>query len=370
MSNDFPDLAEFMAPEEMDAWLDQLLFDSVFNDSAYNDPAFNPLDANLDFLFQTPQLENEPFFGSVNSFPEASASHGPESGMEVVSAPAETPASVNHPNGSQQLNDHSAVGGSSSTTLTPAAQDLRVTTPGSQATKPERQTAAPTPQPNLQPRPGSLPVAQRARSEMDECPKRYHTHSQPTATTRPQMWLASQMNTANTFEYQSYFNSSATASYWRRHYESLSTAPKEATVTNPRTDMTFPQNQEQWRDCHRQLFEAICDFSSPREWRNKMGQKRAEKWMEEVMLQRSRHGLETDKATICDDEIAPPPERMPSLEVQWKNVVHSRTSDIEIELLCAQILDQAILAQQGKNFIPLWSNNETQWEEFATFGER
>lgn len=29
-----------------------------------------------------------------------------------------------------------------------------------------------------------------------------------------------------------------------------------------------------------------------------------------------------------------------------------------------------MLAQQGQNFIPLWSNSETQWEEFDSFGQR
>lgn len=27
-------------------------------------------------------------------------------------------------------------------------------------------------------------------------------------------------------------------------------------------------------------------------------------------------------------------------------------------------------AQRGLNTTPMWSNNETQWEEFSTFAER
>jgi len=29
-----------------------------------------------------------------------------------------------------------------------------------------------------------------------------------------------------------------------------------------------------------------------------------------------------------------------------------------------------MLSQQDRNYVPLWSNAECQWEQFASFGER
>jgi len=118
------------------------------------------------------------------------------------------------------------------------------------------------------------------------------------------------------------------------------------------------------------MFEAICDWSSPREWRAKMGPAIAKKWTDEFIADRKAKGLSEDISKLTEKELAPPPERMPSIHDQWKNVIHQQLSDIEIELLCAKILNEAIRAQEGNNFVPLWSGQDSQWEEFDSFGQR
>ncbi|CAM1511835.1 Fc.00g093480.m01.CDS01 [Cosmosporella sp. VM-42] len=172
-----------------------------------------------------------------------------------------------------------------------------------------------------------------------------------------------------TYEYQGYIQSHPQASFILNAYENLS-SQDERFVSNPETDRTFPQNTEDYKTRIRELFEAICDWSNRREWRARMGPRLVKAWIAEVTALRKTQGLEINTSNVEDDLLVPPANRMPPIDEQWMNVVHRKMSDIEIELLCSQILRQAVLAQKGENLVPLWSGNDTQWEEYGTFGER
>ncbi|KAJ4269917.1 hypothetical protein NW762_001588 [Fusarium torreyae] len=370
-------------------------------------PEIDPTDIDIeDYIYPSYDLASAQPLGSPSEVFETDASVGPESTMEVASPSAKTPGSTSWSEDAfQQLDDlikpdddamEDFQQGSASTALTPAAQTLRVASVEprqvevSHQPPPYQPVFQPVPhqpapgqfgilqqepihpavvQPQSQiPLPVSLPVVEGVRSDAERNPKKYHPKGQPIAQNGGQQWVISKLKDT-TFEYKGYIDSEKKAEAIRDTFDSLS-RPHGAHFTHPGNDATFPSPGAAYRDAIRQIFEAICDWSSPREWRAKMGQKRVKEWMAEVTYHRTILGLTTDPSKVCDDDITPPPHRMPPLEEQWKNVVHHRMSNIEIELLSAQILHQAMLAQQGKNYIPLWSNNEAQWEEFATFGER
>ncbi|KAM0202983.1 hypothetical protein ACHAPI_001153 [Fusarium lateritium] len=189
-------------------------------------------------------------------------------------------------------------------------------------------------------------------------PRRIRIPSQLKGRGPAQEWVVDRLK-EHKREYQGYVNSPEAATYWGSVFRSLS-RPEGGKVTNHNNDMTFPKSHLDYQYRIRQIFEAICDWSSNRGWRAKMGPSAAKKWTEEVKAERKALNL----PEISEEELVPPPELIPSVDEQWKNVIHYNLSDLEIELLSSQVLNQAILAQKGENFIPLWSNNETQWEEF------
>ncbi|KPM40847.1 hypothetical protein AK830_g5732 [Neonectria ditissima] len=127
----------------------------------------------------------------------------------------------------------------------------------------------------------------------------------------------------------------------RRAYNHL-TARDGNQTSQPETDASFPQDDEQYRARIRQLHEAICDFSNSEEWRVRMGKKNVIAWLKEVTKLRRERGEDTDLAKVCDCDIAPPPEKMPSYLEQWKNVTGREASSIEIELICVEILSRIL----------------------------
>lgn len=134
-------------------------------------------------------------------------------------------------------------------------------------------------------------------------------------------------------EYQGFLNSRESAAFWGNVYLNLS-RPENAKVTNPNNDDSFPKSDLDYQYRIREVFEAICDWSSPREWRAKMGPAAAKKWMEEVKA----HQKEQNLPEISEEYLIPPIEKMPPVEEQWRNVIHYDMSDFEIELLGSRIL--------------------------------
>ncbi|KAJ4138328.1 hypothetical protein NW768_002151 [Fusarium equiseti] len=202
----------------------------------------------------------------------------------------------------------------------------------------------------------------------EQAPKKYRL-AHPTSQNKYQAWLVPKLEQF-TRQYQGYIPCREGAYRLEAIFLSMSTPPETAIKTRIATDPTFPRSPQD--DCVRvrEMFEAICDWSSPREWRAKMGPTMAKKWTDEFIADRKAKGLSEDISKLTEKQLAPPPERMPPIDDQWKNVIHQQLSDIEIELLCAKILNEAIRAQEGKNFVPLWSGQESQWEEFDSFGQR
>ncbi|KAF9765326.1 hypothetical protein IL306_002413 [Fusarium sp. DS 682] len=193
-------------------------------------------------------------------------------------------------------------------------------------------------------------------------PTRHRIPNHIEAYTQEQKWLLPKLNHF-THEYQGYIKTQGQAHLIGGVF--LSLAHHEVTVTPPEFDLTFPRTSEAYCARLKELFDAIVDWSGTGGWRTKMGPKLASQWVEEVKTCRKKAGLSVEPQDMLDHQIEPPADRMPSFEEQWKNVVHRKMSDIEIEILSSKILDSAMLSQQDRNFIPLWSNNECQWEQFA-----
>ncbi|KAJ4020537.1 hypothetical protein NW766_002024 [Fusarium irregulare] len=182
----------------------------------------------------------------------------------------------------------------------------------------------------------------------EQAPKKYRL-AHPTSQNKYQAWLVPKLEQF-TRQYQGYIPCREGAHRLEAIFLSMSNPPDAATKSRIATDPTFPRSPQD--DCARvrEMFEAICDWSSPREWRAKMGPAMAKKWTDEFIADRKAKGLSEDISKLTEKQLAPPPERMPPIYDQWKNVIHQQLSDIEIELLCAKILNEAIRAQEGKNF--------------------
>ncbi|KAF4345400.1 hypothetical protein FBEOM_702 [Fusarium beomiforme] len=203
-----------------------------------------------------------------------------------------------------------------------------------------------------------IPVS-RASSQKVSTPSEPKCHRIPThitAHTQAQEWLLPKLNHF-TYQYQGHIKTQAEAHAINRVFLSLS-HHEVNNITQPDFDLTFPQTNETYRARLKEIFDAIVDWSGTRGWRTKMGPRLAAQWVEEVKACRKQAGLSVEPQDMLDHQIEPPSNRMPSFEEQWKNVVHRKMSDIEIEILSSKILDSAILSQQDQNFIPLWSNNE------------
>lgn len=184
--------------------------------------------------------------------------------------------------------------------------------------------------------PISLTAVPGAKPDTDRPPKR-HRLQVPQITDGPDGHLVSLLGEP-TFKYQGHILSPAHASNLRQQYDLLSCQRGRNTTTSPEQDGTFPSTDDEFRGRIREIFEAICDWTDLREWRAKMGQRRVREWLAEVGRQRKGQGLDDDLSKLSDGELMPPAYRMPSMKEQWKNVIHRTMSDVEIELLCAQIL--------------------------------
>ncbi|KAI8723203.1 hypothetical protein NCS52_00175600 [Fusarium sp. LHS14.1] len=186
--------------------------------------------------------------------------------------------------------------------------------------------------------PISLTAVPGAKPDTDRPPKR-HRLQVPQITDGPDSHLVSLLG-QSTFEYQGHIVSLNHACNLRQQYDLLS-CQRDRNTTSPEHDESFPNSDGEFRSRIREIFEAICDWTDLREWRAKMGQKRVREWLAEVAQQRRSLGLDDDLSKLSDKELQPPANRMPSMKEQWKNVIHRTMSDVEIELLCAQILLKA-----------------------------
>ncbi|PCD39911.1 hypothetical protein FGRA07_01182 [Fusarium graminearum] len=176
---------------------------------------------------------------------------------------------------------------------------------------------------------------QPPRPAIEQPPKKYRAPLQPTAQTPKQAWLVPKLEIF-TRQYQGFINTPKAAREIEWTFLSMSHPPESATTTHAAVDTSFPQTSQEYSNRVRQMFEAICDWSSPREWRAKMGHAMAAQWIENVKKDRQIRGLSTKMSELTDEDLAPPASAMPPVEEQWKNVIHRRLSDIEIELLCAK----------------------------------
>ncbi|UPK97004.1 hypothetical protein LCI18_007939 [Fusarium solani-melongenae] len=188
--------------------------------------------------------------------------------------------------------------------------------------------------------PISLTAVPGTKLDTDRPPKRHRLQA-PQITDGPDGHLVSLLD-QSTFNYQGHIHSLTHAHNLRQQYDLLS-CQRDRNTTSPEQDQSFPSTDDEFRDRIREIFEAICDWTDLREWRAKMGQKRVREWLAEVSQQRRSLGLDDDLSKLSDKELQPPANRMPSMKEQWKNVIHRTMSDVEIELLCAQILDNKVL---------------------------
>ncbi|KAH6895890.1 hypothetical protein B0T10DRAFT_456135 [Thelonectria olida] len=105
----------------------------------------------------------------------------------------------------------------------------------------------------------------------------------------------------------------------------------KASKDDPNADTTFPRRCRDWRGFHRRLHQALTTFGE---------------------------GVDvTYMAT-------------PQLLMQWDIHCQHSITDLDVEHLCAEILNQALRAQLGMDFAPFWSYTNEAQEIFDTFEQR
>ncbi|KAH7150365.1 hypothetical protein B0J13DRAFT_661267 [Dactylonectria estremocensis] len=175
------------------------------------------------------------------------------------------------------------------------------------------------------------------------------TAAQPQAAPRP---LPQRTLQPPTFRYQGHIASHGEAASLRSTYNPFPD-PSGSLPLSPAVDATMPQTDSEYRRRVEEIFTAVCDWSDLAEWRTRMGRENVKAWLAEVAASHEAEGSGVDVLELKDDQIRPPADRMPSLDEQWKNVTHREMDNLTIELLCTQILDEAVLAQKGLNHVPL-----------------
>ncbi|SPO04473.1 uncharacterized protein DNG_07158 [Cephalotrichum gorgonifer] len=126
---------------------------------------------------------------------------------------------------------------------------------------------------------------------------------------------------------------------------------------SPREDRTMPTTDEEKTLYVRQLFEAVLDFSDVDERRQVSGERRS-----------SGPGGNGDRGHRSGGKLSSGQLTVPEMV---KNVARTTLSDVEIEMLCWDVLSAAIRAQQGEPHVFRWSGSgETTWEAYTCFEDR
>ncbi|EHK49160.1 hypothetical protein TRIATDRAFT_315502 [Trichoderma atroviride IMI 206040] len=159
-----------------------------------------------------------------------------------------------------------------------------------------------------------------------------------------------------TFEYQEYFHSPADANTKLRRLLELF-RKSEDNCSNPSTDSTFPQSNEDKKRYVGKLFNAINDWENINEWSQTLVPEERNRVIDEHRrMKEEANGATPDKKPndIPLDEMRPSRDELPTLDVQQKKILGRQLNDQTVEWLCWELIEAAIQSQQGYTQIPYW----------------
>ncbi|GFP54233.1 hypothetical protein TASIC1_0003061100 [Trichoderma asperellum] len=159
-----------------------------------------------------------------------------------------------------------------------------------------------------------------------------------------------------TYKYQEYFNSPEDASMKLKRLLELYRKPDEC-CSNPSTDSTFPQSDEDKKEYVKKLFKAINEWESINEWSQTLSAEQRNGVIDQIRRIKEEANSKTpDKKPleISLDEMRPSRDKLPPVAIQQKKILGRQLNDQTVEWLCWELIGAAIQSQQGNTQIPYW----------------
>ncbi|KAJ0270990.1 hypothetical protein COL940_011235 [Colletotrichum noveboracense] len=178
----------------------------------------------------------------------------------------------------------------------------------------------------------------------------------------------------------------------REHFAEINNAynrhVKRQPGLTPEEDHSWPQSTEKCIEYIQEMYSAITstnDFFELRKAKERLAKVRA-KTADSKLPEAQEQGVSGSSATNDPRKRKATEERPKGLsKADWdllkednsasdrlNTVIHHKITDVEIEVICWQLLIAAEDAQRGFTMKPLWSGQRTvsTWDHFTTFGER
>ncbi|KAJ0337883.1 hypothetical protein COL154_012657 [Colletotrichum chrysophilum] len=178
----------------------------------------------------------------------------------------------------------------------------------------------------------------------------------------------------------------------REHFAEINNAynrhVKRQPGLTPEEDHSWPQSTEKCIEYIQEMYSAITstnDFFELRKAKERLAKVRA-KTADSKLPEAQEQGVSGSSATNDPRKRKATEERPKGLsKADWdllkednsasdrlNTVIHHKITDVEIEVICWQLLIAAEDAQRGFTMKPLWSGERTvsTWDHFTTFGER
>ncbi|KOS22975.1 hypothetical protein ESCO_003673 [Escovopsis weberi] len=217
--------------------------------------------------------------------------------------------------------------------------------------------------------PSTTPSTKRPFTELDS--PEAHSSPQPAKKRIIKPQISVKLDTSEDFEikkdseksptgaFQDLFQSTEMARQKRDRLLDMYQKPRDC-CTFPPDDATFPATDAQKALVVRRLFEAINDWSDFREWSQALKCDQRNRVMEDLRRSIAARA-EMEGSSVGDisvDELRPSAARLaallPPLRTQQKRILGRLLSDQTVEWLCWELVEAAILSQQGFSQIPHW----------------
>lgn len=143
-----------------------------------------------------------------------------------------------------------------------------------------------------------------------------------------------------TYEYQEYFNSPEDANTTLKRLIWLY-RKTENDCSNPSTDSTFPQSDEDQKEYVKKLFKAINEWGNINEWSQTLDAEQRNRVIDELRrMKEEASGRTPDKKPIdvSLDEMRPSQEKLPTVPIQQKKILGRQLNDQAVEWLCWELI--------------------------------
>ncbi|KAL6910240.1 hypothetical protein GGI43DRAFT_419706 [Trichoderma evansii] len=238
----------------------------------------------------------------------------------------------------------------------PVAMSIISQQPGHTATSSPYATISPPSSVKSSPQKRSAAVAEIDKSTV--APKRrvIKAHMTTKVDNSEDFEIKKESEKSPTYKYQEYFHSPEDASMKLKRLLELYRKPEDS-CSNPSTDSTFPQSDEDKKEYVKKLFKAINEWEIINEWSQTLNVEQRSQVMDELRHMKEEANSKTPDKKPIDismDEMRPSRDKLPPVPIQQKKILGRQLNDQTVEWLCWELIGAAIQSQQGNTQIPYW----------------